>query len=73
MKEDYDKIKSIRDAIQDYELVNSMLIKKRSSMRYYWSLWDIETLRAIKTKYWLKNKTSVIKLLYYLRQQCEDN
>lgn len=39
------------DAIQDYELVAKIMNNKRSSMRYYWSLGEVKTLRAMKTKY----------------------
>ena len=38
------------DAIQDYELVAKIMNNKRSSLRYYRSLGEVETLREMKKK-----------------------
>lgn len=51
MKEDYEKVKAMRDA-------------KRKSLRYHWSLWEVTTLRELKKKYWLHPRISAKLLLY---------
>lgn len=50
-----------------YQRVMKIIAKRKDSLRYYWTLSDIIELREIKKMNWLKNNTSVKKLLEILK------